>query len=155
MTRANPEASEVLYMNGICPNGMIKVNRYSGNEGSRFKLMIAQSEVDSLPENYMVDPNTIKFETVIHSLGAESFVGFVNDGILYMCDFQCGNSHVSSVMTSDEYGQVLARKARSFVDLRQLLLDAGFKERKRATKDSPILLDLSDPNKDTLIELFS
>ena len=72
-----------------------------------------------------------------------------------MCDLQCGNSRVSSVMTSDEYGQVLARKARSFVDLRQLLLDAGFKERKRSTKDSPILLDLSDPNKDTLIELFS
>ena len=155
MTHANPEASEVLYMKDICPNGMIKVNRFSGYEGSRFKLMIAQSEVDSMPVNYMVDPNTIKFETTIHSLGAESFVGFVNDGTLYICDFQCGNSRVSSVMTSDEYGQVLARKARSFVDLRQLLLDAGFKERKRATKDSPILLDLSDPNKDTLIELFS
>jgi hypothetical protein len=155
MTHANPEASEVLYMQGGCPNGMIKVNRFSGNEGSRFKLMVAQSKVDSLPENYMIDPNTIKFETTIHSLGAESFVGFINDGTLYMCDFQCGNSRVSSVMTSDEYGQVLARKARSFVDLKQLLLDAGFKERKRSTKESPIELDLSDPNKDTLIELFS
>ena len=155
MTHANPEASEVLYMQGGCPNGMIKVNRYSGYEGSRFKLMVAQSKVDSLPENYMVDPNTIKFQTTVHSLGTESFVGFVNDETLYICDFQSGDSQVSSVMTSDEYGQVLARKARSFVDLKQLLLDAGFKERKRATKDSPILLDLSDPNKDTLIELFS
>lgn len=155
MTHANPEASEVLYMQGGCPDGMIKVNRYSGNEGSRFKLMVAQSKVDSLPENYMVDPNTIKFQTTIHSLGAESFVGFVNDGTLYMCDFQSGDSQVSSVMTSDEYGQVLARKARSFVDLKQLLLDAGFKERKRSTKDNPIELDLSDPNKDTLIDLFS
>lgn len=155
MTRANPEASEVLYMQGGCPDGMIKVNRFSGNEGSRFKLMVAQSKVDSLPENYMVDPNTIKFETVIHSLKAESFVGFVNDGTLYMCDFQCGNSQVSSVMTSDEYGQVLARKARSFVDLKQLLLDAGFKERKRSTVDNPIELDLSDINKDTLIGLFA
>lgn len=155
MTRAIPEASEVLYMQGGCPDGMIKVNRFSGNEGSRFKLMVAQSKVDSLPENYMVDPNTIKFETVIHSLKAESFVGFVNDGTLYMCDFQCGDSQVSSVMTSDEYGQVLARKARSFVDLKQLLLDAGFKERKRSTVDNPIELDLSDLNKDTLIGLFS
>lgn len=155
MTHANPEASEVLYMQGGCPNGMIKVNRYSGYEGSRFKLMVAQSKVDSLPENYMVDPNTIKFQTTVHSLGAESFVGFVNDETLYMCDFQSGDSQVSSVMTSDEYGQVLARKARSFVDLKQLLLDAGFKERKRSTKDNPIELDLSDPNKDTLIDLFS
>lgn len=155
MTHANPEASEVLYMQGGCPNGMIKVNRYSGYEGSRFKLMVAQSKVDSLPENYMVDPNTIKFQTTVHSLGAESFVGFVNDETLYMCDFQSGDSQVSSVMTSDEYGQVLARKARSFVDLKQLLLDAGFKERKRSTKDNPIELDLSDPNKDTLINLFS
>lgn len=155
MTHANPEASEVLYMQGGCPNGMIKVNRYNGNEGSRFKLMVAQSKVDSLPENYMVDPNTIKFETIIHSLKAESFVGFVNDGTLYMCDFQCGDSQVSSVMTSDEYGQTLARKAKSFVDLKQLLLDAGFKERNRSTKDNPIELDLSDLNKDTLIELFS
>lgn len=155
MTHANPEASEVLYMQGGCPNGMIKVNRYSGYEGSRFKLMVAQSKVDSLPENYMVDPNTIKFQTTVHSLGAESFVGFVNDETLYMCDFQSGDSQVSSVMTSDEYGRVLARKARSFVDLKQLLLDAGFKERKRSTKDNPIELDLSDPNKDTLINLFS
>lgn len=155
MTHANPEASEVLYMQGGCPNGMIKVNRYSGYEGSRFKLMVAQSKVDSLPENYMVDPNTIKFQTTVHSLGAESFVGFVNDETLYMCDFQSGDSQVSSVMTSDEYGQVLARKARSFIDLKQLLLDAGFKERKRSTKDNPIELDLSDPNKDTLIDLFS
>jgi hypothetical protein len=154
MTHADPEASEVLYVRSGCPNGMIKVNRYSGGEGSKFVLMVAQSPVDSLSRNYMVDPNTIKFETEIISKDRESFVGFVNDNHLYMCDFKSGDSQVSSVMTTDQYGDVLARKAKSFIDLKKLLEDAGFKIRKRVTTSSPIDLDLSGLKKDDLIQLF-
>lgn len=155
MTHADPEASEVLYVRSGCPNGMIKVNRYSGGEGSKFVLMVAQSPVDSLSRNYMVDPNTIKFETEIISKDRESFIGFVNDNHLYMCDFKSGDGRVSSVMTTDQYGDVLARKAKSFIDLKKLLEDAGFKIRKRATTSSPIDLDLSGLKKDDLIQLFA
>ena len=160
MTSANPEASEVIYMKDSCPGGMIKVNRYSGNPGSKFKFCVAQSAVDSLPRNYMIDPNTIKFETEVVSTDAESFIGFVADNRLYMCDFKSGNGHVSNSvhgkgMSTNEYVEILKRKARSFVDLRTLLEDAGFNIRKQDRKDNPIELDLSDLKKDTLIDLLS
>jgi hypothetical protein len=59
-------------------------------------------------------------------------------------------------MANDEdIAEILNRKCRSFVDLKQLLLDAGFKECKRGTKENPIELDLTDLHKDTLIELFA
>ena len=67
MTMANPEASEVIYIKSDCPDGMIKVNRYSGSANSKYMFMVAQSAVSSLPRNYMVDPNTIKFQTEVTS----------------------------------------------------------------------------------------
>lgn len=158
MTHADPEASEVIYMNGECPNGMIKVNRYSGSTGSKFIFCVAQNRVDSLPHNYMVDPNTIKFQSDIISTDAESMIGLVTDQRLYMCDFKSGDKMVScngKGMKTEEYIEALKRKVLSFVDLRTLLEDAGFKIRKRSRKDNPIELDLSDLKKDSLIELFS
>lgn len=155
MTNANPEASEVIYMANKCPDGMIKVNRYCGECGSKFKFCVAQSEVKSLPKNYMIDPNTIKFETMVESTDAESFVGFVVDGRLYMCDFKSGDRQVSHNVGVNDYVKALKRKALSFVDLRQLLVDAGFKIRKQERKDNPIQIDLSELDKGSLIELFS
>lgn len=155
MVTANPEASEVIYIKGDCPDGMIKVNRFNGVEGSKFILSVAQNQVERLPRNYMIDPNTIKFQTEMQSIDRESFVGFINNGILYMCDFKSGDSRVSTKIKTDDYGRLLNRKALSFIDLKQLLIDAGFKERVRDIKNNPIRLDLSIPNKDTLIKLFS
>lgn len=155
MTHADPEAAEVLYMRSGCPNGMVKVNRYSGNKGSKYVFSVGQRRIDQWGRNYMIDPNDIKFSTETTSNEAEDFVGFVNDNELYLCNFKTGNSSVSSVMTSDQYGQVLKRKALSFVDLRQLLVDAGFKIYKRSSTKNPVDMDLSELRKDDLISLFS
>lgn len=155
MTHADPEAAEVLYMRSGCPNGMVKVNRYSGNKGSKYVFSVGQRRIDQWNRNYMIDPNDIKFSTETTSNEAEDFVGFVNDNELYLCNFKTGDGCVSSVMTSDQYGQVLKRKALSFVDLRQLLVDAGFKIYKRSSSKNPVDLDLSELRKDDLISLFS
>lgn len=159
MTNADPEAAEVIYFKKGCPNGMIKINRYWGEPNSRFIFSVAQNEVSTLPHNYMVDPNTIKFQTeVISGAKMEQMLGFVNDNRLYICTFDTNNARVSgaSTMANDEdIAEILNRKCRSFVDLKKLLLDAGFKERKRGTKENPIELDLTDLKKDTLIDLFA
>ena len=87
-----------------------------------------------------------------------SMIGLVTDQRLYMCDFKSGDKMVScngKGMKTEEYIEALKRKVLSFVDLRTLLEDAGFKIRKRSRKDNPIELDLSDLKKDSLIELFS
>jgi hypothetical protein len=159
MTNADPEAAEVIYFKKGCPNGMIKINRYWGEPNSRFIFSVAQNEVSTLPHNYMVDPNTIKFQTeVVSGAKMEQMLGFVNNNRLYICTFDTNNARVSgaSTMANDEdIAEILNRKCRSFVDLKKLLLDAGFKERKRGTKENPIELDLTDLKKDTLIDLFA
>lgn len=157
MTRAVPEAAEVMYCKKGCPDGIVKVNRYNGRAGSKYIFSVAQSEVISLPQNYMMDPNTIKFQTEIQSCEKmEQMIGFVNGNRLYMCTFDTNNIRVcTSGQPTNDVAEIINRKCRSFVDLKQLLLDAGFKVRKRGTAENPIELDLTDLKKDTLIKLFS
>lgn len=156
MTSANPEASEVIYFSKACPDGLIHVNRFSGDAGAKYMFSVAQSEVDSLPTGYMMDPNTIKFQTeVISKECMDQCLGMVKDKRLYICEFNFNNSRVSGGDHTQHYIDVMDRKSKSFVDLETLLKDAGFTFRKRSTKDNPIDLDLSELNKDTLIKLFA
>lgn len=157
ITMATPEASEVLYAKKNCPDGVVKVNRFNGREGSKFVLSLAQNDIQSslLPRNYIIDPNTIKCQTEVISDSVEKMVGFVVDNKFYICDIRTGDSRVSCSGKTINWKDTLKRKGESYLDLKQLLLDAGFKERKRATKDNPIELDLTNLKKDTLIELFS
>ena len=104
----------------------------------------------------MIDPNTIQCQTDIISDSVEKMVGFVIDNRFYVSDIRTGNSRVSRAGGKTvDWKNTLKRKGMSYINLKQLLLDAGFKERKRSTKDNPIMLDLSDLKKDILIELFS
>lgn len=156
VTYAEPEGAEVVYMAKGCPDGLVKVNRYSGEHNSKFVFHFAQNEVKTLSYNYMIDPNTIQCQTDIISDSVEKMVGFVIDNRFYVCDIRTGNSRVSRAGGKTvDWKNTLKRKGMSYINLKQLLLDAGFKERKRSTKDNPIMLDLSDLKKDTLIELFS
>ena len=60
---------------------------------------------------------------------------------------------VSSTMNK-EYMKCIERKLDTYVDLKSILLSAGFEEYD-STKHNKIDLDLSDRKKDTLITLFS
>ena len=154
VVRACPEAAECFFIRQNSPNGLIKVNMYNGRDGSTFKFMVAQDDtVTKIHKNYMVDPNTIVFQTETQITG-EKMIGYVLDNRLCICELQTGSSRVSSASVG-EWQETLKRKMNSFVDLKQLLLDAGFKERKRPSKDNPIELDLTDLDKDTLTKLFS
>jgi uncharacterized protein YaeQ len=64
-------------------------------------------------------------------------------------DLGAGEHAVSVAAHPGEKELIMARKALSFVDLKDLLLKAGFTE-----SDMPDL-DLSTLSKDTLITLFS
>lgn len=156
MTTADPEASEIIYIKSNCPDGMIKVNRYSGEANSKYMFMVAQSAVSSLPKNYMVDPNTIKFQTEVTSKDkSEQIVGFISNNRLYICEFDSGNSRVSKACNQTQFMEIMKRRGESFIDLEMLLKDAEFNIVYDDTSDTPIDLDLSDLNKDTLINLFS
>ena len=153
MTRAEPEASEVIYFSKKCPNGVITVNRYSGSAGSKYMFSVAQSNVEQLPRNYMMDPNTIKFQTEVTSKEkCEQAIGFVKNGRMFVCEFDMSNARVSTSCSAPQFLDVISRRCQASLNLNTLLVSAGFEITKDSTEAE---LDLSNLNKDTLINLFS
>lgn len=159
MTDADPEAAEILQCNKNCEDSIIFVNRYNGDNGSNFELMYGLSDQDIKrgDVNYMVNPDYIKLREKLTSNSMQQMVGAILGNKMYMMDIKFGEARVSGYnkTTIDKIIQSLKRKVMCYMDLKTLLLAAGFKERKRDTKSNPIQLDLTNLNKDTLINLFS
>ena len=152
MTNADPEASEIFYCKGTCGDGIVFCNRYNGEEGSRFRFFFGQEEITDLKHNYMVDPNCLVINEDLTSGLRQMMLAAVSGGRIYLMSVAVGNSRVSSGMDAADKSAIIARKARCFVDLRTILLKAGFTE---AAADGTPDIDLSDMRKDTLISLFS
>ena len=149
LTDANPEASEIIYCKDICPDGTIMCNRYDGISGSRFRFFFGQEDIVDLKAGYMVRPDSIVVSEDLTSDSAEKMLGIVCGARIFLMDLGAGEHQVSVAAHPGEKELIMARKALSFIDLKDLLLKAGFTE-----SDMPDL-DLSTLTKDTLITLFS
>ena len=162
MTNAQPEATEVLYCEKDMPEGVINVNRYSGDEGSKFKLFFGSDKIDRsrFTCGYMVNPNSVKMTEMLTSTTREQMVGIVADKRAYLLNLNTGNGRVSRTNPSDMF-EIFRRKAASYINLKDILLKAGFveydenDEEMNALENHGIGLDLTDLKKDTLISLFS
>ena len=150
MTDANPEAAELMYCKEGCPDGTIYCNRFNGKEDSRFRFYVGRQKIVKVRENYMVDPNAKVIDEELVSDRREKMLAIVSGGWIFLMDLATGRSRVSSGKDAGKKEAVIARKARCFLSLRELLLEAGFTE----TADHP-QLDLTDLKKDTLLALFS
>jgi len=166
MTSARPDATEVLYFKGGCKQeGVLWNNRFSGNQGSKFRYFMGRQAISSLTKNYMVDPNTVEFEEWTTSENTQEMMGVVMDNKIYPCKFGFGQSIVSRGLNSVDKFEMMKRKLNSNVDLKKLLLDAGFVEWKEGmTKFDPETetevavvpdYDFTNLDKDTLIGLFT
>ena len=166
MTSARPDATEILYFRGgTRQEGILWNNRFSGREGSKFRYFMGRQVINNLTSNYMVDPNTVEFEEWTVSENAQEMMGVVMDNKIYPCKFGFGQSIVSRGFSSVEKFQMMKRKLNSSVDLKKLLLDAGFTEWKdgmtkfdpETEKEVPVTpdYDFTNVDKDTLINLFS
>lgn len=149
LTTAEPEASEIIYCKDICPNGTILCNRYNGAPGSRFRFFFGQEDIVDLKAGYMVRPDSIAVSEELTSDSMEKMLGIVCGGRAYLMDLRTGESRVSGGAEPGQKERILARKALAFINLKELLLQAGFYE-----SDMPDL-DLTSLDKDTLITLFS
>lgn len=149
MTDASPEASEIVYCKDICPNGTLMCNRYDGAPGSRFRFFFGQEDIVDLKEGYMVRPDSIVVNEEMVSDSREKMLGIVCGARAYLMDLGTGDSRVSFGVNPGVKERIMARKALAFIDLKELLLKAGFIE-----SDMPEL-DLTKLDKDTLISLFS
>ena len=166
MTSARPCATEILYFRGgTSQEGTLWNNRYSGREGSKFRYFMGRQEIGRLNINYMVDPNTVEFEEWTTSENTQEMMGVVMDNKIYPCKFGFGRSIVSRGFTSVDKFEMMKRKLNSVVDLKELLLNAGFTEWKegmtkideKTGKEVPVIpdYDFTNIDKDTLINLFA
>jgi hypothetical protein len=157
MTNADPEASEMFFIKDSCPDAIIKLNKFNGNNESKFRFYYA-NEVAPETEmmNYMVNPNNIKFDTMIDfSDTREKTIGMVSDNKFYFMDFGSGNSRVSH---SGKYAKMMIdsfkRKLCSFINLRDILECAKFEILDETDERTPDI-DFTNLEKDTFIKLLS
>lgn len=161
MTNADPEAVELLYIEDVVPDGIIKLNKFNGNDDSKFRFFFANEHMDKRQViGHMVNPNNIKVDTMIDFQGqGEKTIGMLIDGKFIMMDMGTGTRRVS---TSGRYVNTvidsMKNKAKSFISAKEILLRAGFttwEPPKDGEAEKPEeILDLTNPEKDALIKLF-
>lgn len=155
MTRANPDASEVLYFkNGTKQEGTLWINRFCGEEGSKYRYYFGQEEVANLSKGYMVDPNSIVFEENATSKSREEFLGAIVANKIYIGKFGFGESRISGRLNSKDRFELIKVHVNSCLSLRKVLSDAGFREWDEKSENEPDF-DLATLNKDSIIQLFN
>lgn len=159
MTTANPEASEIFSTKDKISGSRFTVNRFSGEEGSKFRLFVGVTKGSDINKyarkGYMADPNDVLLNVEMVSTDRETTLGFADDGIFYLTDMKTGYGRVPAYQK--ELTANMLRKAKCYISLQDILADAGFtapEVHEDGTVDEPVL-DITNLNKDTLIELFS
>ena len=168
ITNAPNGANELMQFKNGCPDGIIYVNRYSGNPNSKFKLFFGKDDAKNVYRDelsgsyYMVDPNKVILETMItQSDASEMMVGVILDNKVHFIALSCGYTQVAQAtrrlnknrqVDTEGLTQMLKRKAMAMIDLKEILLAAGFTEPK---KDETPEIDFGTLDRSTLIELFS
>lgn len=152
MTSADPEATENFFIDKAADEGFLVVNKYWGLNNSQLKLFVGTSD-KPLSRGIMLDPNDIKFEAIIpHEGMGEKYVAYIHNNKVMLMDLTGAARRVSNTEANEIKQQALAAKADSFVDLKEILDLAGFKE---VGKDEEAELDFTNPSKDDLIKLFT
>ena len=157
MTNADPEATEIFYGRKSWPDSTVTVSRYFGQENSRFRLFFGRDEIKELPQNYMVNPDSIEFAEDLVSTTRQMKVALICDGKVYFSAFSGGETRVPSQNLAVNSITAIAARLRSYQALKPLLMEAGF-TKFVADADNPDArpgLDLTALEKDTLINLFS
>jgi hypothetical protein len=150
VTSPNPEAVELMYAsNGFKPS-IVKVNLFSGDNNSKFKLFLATENIIDMKKNYMVNPNNILFsiDCVIDS--KEKSVAVITENKLILAQFRTGNRIVSGDSITNKYIDYSLQTQDCYLDLKTVLNDAGF-----TINNNNELIDLTNLSKNTLIDLLS
>lgn len=163
ITNANPEAVELMYMSRNAPDAIVNINRFYGKRGSKFRLFFAQEDLsqkeDSL--NYMVDPNSIKWDIMTESENEQQVLGFISDNTFYLMDLQMGNSRVAHNSELEQtFINITKERTKHFVKLSDILLEAGFTpidDNSESSDDSEKrnIIDFCNLEKNTIIQLMA
>lgn len=173
MTNAEPEATELFYFSKAVDSAKVSVNQFSGQPKSQFKLFVATEDMTSKLGStgygrrtsgnvVMCDPNNVKAEFII-PVDNESCkeCALITDNKVHLMDLTSGNGRVPNSKYSKVYLEQLEIKSRTFIDLNDVLVKAGFTlvnevpEVAEGETAPKVVLDLTNPAKDDLIKLFS
>jgi hypothetical protein len=160
MTNAEPEAAEIIKIaNPAELKALIKINQFRGQSKSKFELFFGQSDEDfkyEAYENYMVNPNDIKFRaTIEHENKREMQVALVGNNKITLMEVHSGYGIVShSTTTQEDYIKTLLNKTEWFIDAAEILKAAGF-QIVDETYTGEVDIDFSNLEKDSLISLMA
>lgn len=144
MTNADPEAVEMYYFKKGVPDGFVNLNKFNGNQVSKYKLFVAKENVvdkikkaqkgnfytartKSYAEKIMVDPNNIIAEAMIdfNDFGQQT-IAYLHNNSLYLMTLHSGDSRVTRKANNDIIQQANKVKADSYIDLIPILEEARF-----------------------------
>ena len=147
------EVSEMFYAkNGFNQNFILKVNNYERfNEKIKFRVFIAQSKIEHLNKNYMVNPNDIVYSTELETDLNEMMIGMIVNNNFYFCKINTSNKNVSYY---NEHTLNYFKSISETVDLNLKLMDV-LKDTKFEIVDDDADIDLSILDKSSLINLLS
>ncbi len=149
LTSANPEATELLYASKGFNSGIIQVNLYRGDENSKFKFFIAKEPIINMQRGYMVNPNNIIFETTLEMSSQQLSLGVISEDRFTLASLSTGNSRVSRYDQSSLYTNYVVDTLDCHLDVKQVLLDAGFTQKDNGE------LDLINVDRSTLLNLLA
>ena len=101
MTSARPEACEYMFCKEGLENGIISVNVYNGENNSKYRFFIGQTDNDFTVTSETPDESIIDFSTSLKITG-EACIGFYIDGRIYFADLNQGSSSVSCITPNNQ-----------------------------------------------------
>ena len=153
MTSADPEATELFYTSENFNPSIVKVNLYSGYPNSKFRFFIAKEPINNMERNYMVDPNNIIINIDCEMDSQEKCLGVITEDKFILAQFKTGRGRVANNSVTDLYTEYALKTLDCYLNLENVLSDAGFRFINYTT-DTPDI-DLTELSKDTLINLIS
>lgn len=157
MTQAPNGATELFYIKKELDSpSMLVNNTFSGEENSKFNIIVGKETVKNLSKNYMMNPNNkiLKVESFMNQ--KQKNLGLViptKEGNKFvLTDFSTGSARVSSVSDLEKKKQdYLLNFYDNVISLKSVLTDAGVE-----FVEEGFDIDLSPENleKDTILKLF-
>lgn len=153
MTTSNPEATELFYAKKGFKPSLVKVNLYSGDLNSKFTMFLATEKIDSMTRNYMVNPNNIVFKAECEMNSHEKIIGVLTDKKFILAQFRTGKGRIAYNDITNLYTEYALNTLDCYIDMKTILEKSGFDI---GIGDKFVAdIDLSNPTKDVLINLFS
>lgn len=157
MTWADPEAVELLFFRKNVPDCIVNLSKFNGDTKSQYKIFVAKEnmwkklftsdkklrydryEAEAAYKEIMVDPNNIVADTIVDFLGGGSkTIAYVHNNKLHLMNWISGAGRIPNQSNLDTIQSANKLRAESYVDLVEILKDAGFTQVTQGHTDSTV-----------------